>query len=239
MKEVPWRRIFVATKIPSSKLEAISSRLPRAAIALGMAILLWLYVTSTIDTQRILYPAVEVELRNLPPDMVLVSRVPTVTVTIQPLSPVLGGQIDRPRAYVDLSGVGPGVHTLPVQIEGLPGAQIVDVSPRRVRVILRKILSRKYPVQVQMSPQGINTNGKLKFTVEPKEVTVSGTMNQLSRVQKVVANINQQTLKPGTEITAEVQAYDENNRVIDSVTIDPQQVKIRITPQETPTPSPS
>jgi len=108
-------------------------------LALGFAVALWLFVTTSEKSDRVLSAPVEFD--GMPPGLVLTTDRPdSVEVQVHALRSSLSRLgPDQIRAHVNLSGASPGevaLHVLPEQVAVPAGITVVRVNPSRIRVVL-------------------------------------------------------------------------------------------------------
>ncbi len=212
-------------------------RLPRVAAALGMSLLLWLYVASIAEPpNRVQYPSVPVEVRNLGTSLVRSGPVPTVSIEMRPRPGTDGvGNEGLPQAYVDLRGLGAGTHTVPVRVENMENALSMNVQPPQVRIRLEPAVSATLPVIVP-GTNGPNSALARSARTEPQEAQVTGTGADVQRVHSVQVNVDWQAFAPGTSVSAPLVAVDRAGRSITTVSISPERVDVTVPVATTPTP---
>ncbi len=133
------------------------------------------------------------------------------------------------HAFIDVSQVGSGTHTLPVQVEIRRGpAQLVRVNPVEYHVVLEPIAERQVPVVI--IPQGTPALGYISRTptYAPRTVTVRGPtsiISDVARVQVVVPVSDQRK-----EIEGDYQpiAVDETGSPISNLEILPRIITVYI-----------
>jgi hypothetical protein len=114
--------------------------------ALGLAMALWVFVTTSEKGEVVL--AARVELDALPPGLQVVGERPdSVDVQLHGLRAVLGRLgPEQVRARVSLAGVRPGevfLRLLPEQIVVPAGVTVLRVSPSRVRLVVESVRSSR------------------------------------------------------------------------------------------------
>ena len=225
-------------RVPRARSRDGIARVPRAAIALGMSLLLWLYVSAISNPAEVppgtVYSAVPVELRNVDPNLLPVGTPPRVTVRVRSIQGIGSSDDSPPTAYVDLRGVGPGTELAPVRVEAPNNVRIVSVTPPQSRVRLEPAESRTMPVR--MAGDGVALNLLGTATLEPRQVRVSGASGVISQVEEVVAVVDALEMEPGTTHTVPVQAVDAAGKPVDAVTITPSEVQLKLPPAATPSP---
>src|SRR5690606_30918169 len=110
----------------------------------------------------------------------------SVYVTVEGPRLLLPFQIADVEVTVDLGGLGPGVHTLPVQVKQPTGLSVKSVEPREVRVSLEERAHLRLPVSVSIEgvPPGLSVH---VLSVSPSEVDVYGATSAVQRVALVSA----------------------------------------------------
>lgn len=230
-------RTPTASRAPRVR-EAALPQLPRLAVALGMSLLLWLYVASIGEpANRTRYPRVPIEVRNVRENLILSRDPPGVSIEVRALPGAsLGATAGVPSAYIDLAGRGPGAHLAPVRVEEVDGAEVVNVQPRQVRVQLEPTRSAVLPVRLSPTVRGPAAASLTRAVVQPAQVTVEGSQGELQRVAQVRADVDPRALAPGTQQAAPLLAVDAAGRAVDTVRLVPSQVVVTLPPAATATP---
>lgn len=230
-------RTPTASRAPRVR-EAALPQLPRLAVALGMSLLLWLYVASISEpANRTRYPRIPIEVRNVRESLILSRDPPGVSIEVRPLpGAALGAAARAPSAYIDLAGRGPGSHLAPVRVEEVDDAEVVNVQPRQVRVQLEPTRSAVLPVRLSPTTRGPAAASLARAVVQPAQVTVEGSQGELQRVAQVRADVDPRALEPGAQQTAPLLAVDAAGRAVDAVRLLPSQVVVTLPPAATATP---
>ena len=139
------------------------------------------------------------------------------------------------RAVVDLANVGTQQATVEVRVESRePRAEVVDVSPGEVRVVLENVTSVAVPVESRLvgtPPIGFDVGDIL---VQPEEAIVTGPESLVERVSAVEADANLTGLTTDFEQTLLLQARDESGGNIDGVTVEPETAFVQVIPLPVP-----
>lgn len=231
------RDIVSATRTATARETGGLPQVPRLAAALGMSLLLWLYVASIADPpNRIQYPSVPVEVRNLNQQLVRRGPAPTVSIEMRPI-PGANRVTDTapPSPYVDLAGLGTGFHVVPVRLEDTNNALSVEIQPPQVRVQLVPAMTATLPVQIG-SESGTSSRLAADVQISPEQVTITGAEGDVDRVKAVRANVNWQTFVPGTTVSAPIIAVNEEGHQVNAVSISPPRVQVTLPPEATVTP---
>ncbi|HZJ09835.1 MAG TPA: CdaR family protein [Trueperaceae bacterium] len=211
-------------------LKAILGRLarnwPTKLAAVGIALLLWLFVTnsSTTTTQRSLLLPLSIE--GVGPDQVAVGLPSTVAVSVSgPSSRVNRLTPEMLRATLDLNEIS-GSFEQPITVQAPQEIDVESVEPALVIGFLESITSSSLAVQVALTGQR-PPSALVEAAATPTNVTLTGRSQALDSVQRVVA------IAPaiGGGIAAVV-ALDAEGDPVPGVTIEPGQVTVAVTTRE-------
>lgn len=133
------------------------------------------------------------------------------------------------RAFVDLSGLGPGNHRAPIQVE-------VDREPTLVRQIdPDSILLRIEPAGQNSIPVRVRVEGSTALgyqaretIVSPLVTTVSGPASQVDQVAEVVARVSVEGARADIEGEFTLEALDANGEAVPHTTLSPARVLVRV-----------
>ncbi len=217
-------------------LRTLLKNLPTLLLAFALAIAVWISaVTASDPTVRRPYGrAVAIEVIGQDPGLVLTSNVPAETnvvlsapqsvwdTTLTNTSPV--------RAVVDLSGLGPGRHTVPIQIQVT--ARLVQVdsnSPDSIDVTLESLASKSFPIN--LATRGDPAVGFVASTpaLSTTEATISGAESLVNQVQQVRATLDLTNIRENVNRNLTLQALDAGDKQVKGVTISPQEVSVSLT----------
>ncbi len=201
-------------------------------LALILAVMIWVVAEVRGDpnlTQPYPFP-VPLEVVGKDPDLLLTNSLPTgVQVQLRAPQSVWARIIadQGVRAFIDLSGLGPGTYTVPVQIRvNAQPVRVEDYDPREVEVVLEERLVKPFPVEIEIQgePAVGYQFGDLEIT--PAQVTIEGPRSAVEKVKTVRARLFVQDLRNTLERWITVQAYDERGLPVDDVVLDPEQVHV-------------
>ncbi len=156
--------------------------------SLGLAFALWLVVAGEQKDERTLN--VPLKLARLPKNMALVND-PGAFVTVKlrgPKSLVKGLPRDEVDLNLDLSQLKEGENLVPVRVEEIEvprGVEVLQASPRWVRLALESVAERE--VRVAARVEGTPAAGHYfkRAYARPDRVRVVGPRSEVSRVAKV------------------------------------------------------
>lgn len=139
-------------------------------------------------------------------------------------------QLEDIRAFVDLSDVGPGPVTVPIQVEvHRKPVQVVQSSPQELSLFLEPLVERDIPVEVKL--QGHPALGFMarQPTFAPHTITVSGPQSLISQVVRSLVTVpvdKQQENVSGDFVSMPV---DETGKRVDYVQVLPRAVTVQVT----------
>lgn len=203
-------------------------------LSLGLAVLLWYVATieQARPTLRRINPGPPIEVRNRPPNLALeepVEQRVELTVRLPAAEEVSAEDF---QAWVDLEGLEPGTHALPVRVECARCAQdfiqIASYDPREITFSLEA--HKQTTFTVQAVPGGTVAPGYAAGPIQasPPEVTVSGPASLVERVDRVEAHFSIQGLRQSLEQTVDVQPVDEQGQAVAGLTVSPEEVQVLV-----------
>ena len=132
--------------------------LPTLLTALILALIVWVSaVTSSDPNEIVTYPKpIPLSVLGLDPDLIIAGdMVDTVTVTIRAPHSIQQELVSKPEsihAFVNLSGLGAGVHTLQPEVTiDIRPARVEKISPETITVTLENLLTREFPIDLQLT----------------------------------------------------------------------------------------
>ncbi|MBP1466408.1 hypothetical protein EYB53_011905 [Candidatus Chloroploca sp. M-50] len=225
----------------------VRTTLMRLALALGLSLALWAFVSfSENPEERVTFPEVQLQAIGLGDELVLVDSnslptqlLPLVQITLSTDRQQLANL--RPvdvRAVLDLTGLGPGEHLVPVNVQptrsNVSFRTVADgVEPSVVPIRLEQISSRTVPIRVDLlgSLPFSFERGEPKISFGGEPITTVQAIGPLSRIERVeeartVANIAQLRATYLGPLT--LTAVDRGGVAIDGVRLDPGNVTVEI-----------
>ncbi len=170
-------------------LRSIWKNLPTFLLAFALSIAIWVSAVTENDPteERIYSQPVIIELIGQDPSLVLTNN-PEEQLSITMRAPSsVWERITREavpvRAVVDLSGLKPGTHILPVQVQvGIRPIEIVSYSPSTIEASLEVLSNQSFPIQItQRGDPGVGFEASLPV-IDPSVANVSGPESLVKRV---------------------------------------------------------
>jgi len=179
-----------------SPLRWVIGNIGNLLLAFFLAVIVWISAVVTADpNEERTFQPVAIEVIGQNTNMLLVEDIPTHTrLTLN--APVsiwqqLENDPDLIRAWIDLSGLGPGEHVVPVKTQiNISPYRFVSIQPKEISVVLDALVVRDYPVTVTIKgdpPLGYRKDEPL---IEPSQITISGPENLVSQVERIHAYLD-------------------------------------------------
>ena len=200
-----------------------------------LALIVWVSAVWAQDPSEVRpYPSpVIVQAEGLGKDMMVVKGLPrSVRVSLRAprsLWPQIISDPDSVSAFVDLSGLAPGVYTVPVKVRlAYKPVQLVEVTPARIEVVLDYKASKEFPVRVLLSGQGATGYYAAAPLATPGSIVVSGAAGQVSRVSRVVAKVSIEGARGTIKRSVALQALDSEGNPVSGVSLSPSRVDVLV-----------
>jgi YbbR domain-containing protein len=202
-------------------------------LALVLSTLAWVVAVEDENptrTGRFPQP-IPVDLIGLPPDMILLESLEgSARVTLRATASVWANlSASDFEATADLTGLGPGVHrvSVDVRLEKTP-SRIVQIEPEAITVELDVSTERTIPVEVDV--EGEPALGYLRRApaVSPQEVTVSGPQTYVSQVVRAWTEVSIQDTTDDLEGDFPLRPQDAQGQLVSKVSLFPDVVYVRV-----------
>ncbi|HEX9028986.1 MAG TPA: CdaR family protein, partial [Anaerolineales bacterium] len=133
------------------------------------------------------------------------------------------------RAWIDLTNLGQGEHTIPVHV--LPNrspVRVVHEDPAEIHLVLEPLTSRTITVTLTIlgAPTLGYKNGEPVYT--PTQVLVSGAASLVNQVAKIQALINISNASESIDSTISLQPIDQTGKPINGVTLTPDTINVKL-----------
>jgi YbbR domain-containing protein len=214
-------------------LRWLGRNLGNLLLAFVLAVVVWVSAIVAADpSEETLYPRpLTLEIVNQDTSMLQLNSIPAqARLTLNAPRSILNRLAEDPEqlmTWIDLSGLGPGEHTVPVKAQVLLNpVRIISIEPKEVQVRLERLASRTFPVQVTVT--GTPASGYRQGTpvIEPRQVTVSGPESQVELVASVAGSLDIDGANTNIRQGIPLQAHDQTGNPIQGVEIVPQTVSV-------------
>lgn len=202
-------------------------------LSLLIATVMWLYVATAQNPLIERVMTVDLHVRGLSPSEVVVHAPGRVQVRLQgPRSALTQLSPAAVDAFVDLGGLQPGEHRVPVSVAAPPELRAVDRAPAEALVVLDTLIQRRLPVDVSLigrPPEGV-TLGPSR--VSPGYVIVSGAATQVEEVRHALVTLDTANLHQQVVTSMPVRLLDANGQEVRGLTIEPSIVEATLPVRE-------
>ena len=171
--------------------KVLRGRLFLRAIALLVAIFLWVYVGWDSETRWVRSLTLPIQYNNLQKGYKITSQRDRVQVKLRGRATNLfaadGGSI---TASLELRDLQPGKYRLPVRIEGLNGLGVLETRPTEVDVELIRLLERTVPVHYRTLGEIKRGKELLSVDIQPAEVVIRGDEDKIRAIHDAYISID-------------------------------------------------
>ncbi len=209
--------------------------LPTLLTALILAIIVWVSAVSSADPneEREYSAPIPITVLGLDPDLVVTGQYDDeVKVSIRAPRSVqerLAANPDAIHAYINLSGLKAGEHTLEPQIAiDLSPTRLTLVSPSEITLKLENILSKEVPVEIRQNgalPIGYTAGTPV---LSQDSALVIGPESQVLKVEQVVASVDLSNIITSISRQVELKALDARGVIVTGINLNPTQVNVEI-----------
>jgi YbbR domain-containing protein len=185
-------------------------------------------VASTIDTRE--FSAVKIGARGLDPETQFLRSIEPSTVQLLVEGRLADLVSTVPDVWVDVTGLGEGVHELVVRYD-IPGrVQLRSITPTRVKVDIVPVQTKEFEAVIRTEGTPANGYKVGDPIVKPNNrVFVRMPKDQLSAVAYVGAVINVEGVEANVvEQKVRLAAYDESGNEIEGAVLSPNVVEVEV-----------
>jgi YbbR domain-containing protein len=197
-------------------------------LALCIAILMWGFVHSldqNPSSQNIFAEqtfAVVPQVQNTGAGLQLITELKTVNVRVRGKNNLLSLlQKNDLQAFIDLSGIEEGRHTVPIQVSLSSGYELVSINPSQVELQLDRVVTRQIPVAVELIGETVDGYSADKPVFKPTEVLVTGPSSVVANLAKGVVNVAVDQLTSSLSGTLPVQLVDLAGQTVEGLKVEP------------------
>ncbi|MEA5079929.1 MAG: CdaR family protein [Anaerolineaceae bacterium] len=217
-------------------LRNLAKQLPTFLTAFVLALAIWVIAVNSNDpsVQKTYPSTVSVQVVGQEADMVMTSSLPNnISLTLRAPNSVWTSLIDEKvpvTAVLDLSGLGEGQHTVPIQIEvGIRPVEVISYSPRSIDVTLEPLGSNQFDINVVNTsgpPIGYQAGSPI---LDQTKATVSGAVSEVNQVTEIRASLDLSQVQADISEEITLKAYDAAGNIVKGVSISPEKVTVNET----------
>jgi YbbR domain-containing protein len=213
----------------------LASNIRTFLLALVLGASVWLSAVTGADPDEVrVYPnPVSLEVIGQDPSLVLTSEIPsTIEVTLRAPHSVweqLIAQENSVSSILDITGLSAGEHMQTIQIRiGARPAKIVLATPETVTFTLEALDTQSLPVDIIVSGKPAIGYQAGDATVEPTQIAISGPESIVKQAARARVLVNLEDARESVDEVFDVQILDEENSLLNGVTINPQSARVMI-----------
>jgi YbbR domain-containing protein len=214
-------------------LRWLGRNLSALLLAFLLAVVVWVSAVLATDpnVEADYTRPVELEVLYQDPGFLQVAEIPsTVRLTLnapQSIWQQLNANQDHVHAWIDLSGLRDGTHIVPVKTQvQLTPVQVVHIEPAEVEVTMEPLVTRDFPVHVEVTGDpalGYRMGG---LQVIPPNVSVSGPMTLADRVASIQASLDVTGASDTARKVIAILPVDANGELVSGLTLTPPTVEV-------------
>lgn len=204
----------------------------RLLLSFVLAVALWLYVTSKQDPTQSwdFAQPLPISPLNVRQGYVVANDLPLVHIRVRADTHIVQVTSASFHTFVDLNAVGPGTHSVKVNVVPDPGISILSVTPPRVKVVVEALQTSHVPVRWHFSgklPPGYRLGD---IRVNPTTVQVQGPQSAVSAVYQAVIFVDLTGARSGIEGTYPLVAENSQNVTVNvsHLQLDPTSADINV-----------
>jgi len=202
-------------------------------LSLLIATTMWWYVANAQNPVVERSLTVDLHIQGLGSNEVVVQAPSRVQVRLQgPRGAIVQLTPAVLYASVDLYGLGPGDHQVPVYVAAPPDVRVLDRRPPEAFVALDMLARKRVPVQVDLTgspPEGV-TVGTPRLA--PTSVLVSGAAREVGEVRQATVTLDTTNLHQQAASSLAVHLVDANGQEIRGLTAEPTTVQVVLPARE-------
>lgn len=180
-------------------------------ISVVLAVLLWIYIGNQGGTStRQDTVTANLQYLNLEEGLSIEKAPKTTSVKLW------GAYSERGTisAYIDLAGLRPGTHRLPVKLEAVRGAMFTRANPKEVEVVLTHLQEQELRVDYQITTNPPPGYELLDLVTTPDKCIINGEVSILSQVNRIVCPVNLGNVRGVQSYRLRLQARDASGNEI-------------------------
>ncbi|MBN1146249.1 MAG: hypothetical protein JXA78_03260 [Anaerolineales bacterium] len=213
-------------------LRWLARNLSTLVLAFVLAVVVWVSAVVTADpNQEDVFQAAPIEQVGQNPGLLLVGDIPTQAyLTLNAPRSIwerLNNDPGLVEAWIDLSGLGPGEHTVEVKAYvDINPVRLIKVDPQTIHLTLEPLSQQDFSVQLTVSgdlPLGYKKGAPL---VTPQLVTVSGPKSAVERVSQARVSLDISGAIETIQQDIPVEIVDDNGEPVSNLTVSPRLVTV-------------
>jgi len=207
--------------------------LPTLLTAFVLSLAVWISAVTANDpiVEKTFPGAIPIEVIGQSSNMIITTNLPVLSSLVlsapQSVWDVALNEQGAVRAVIDLSGLEPGTHNLPIQIQIVPRpVRLVNQAPETVSLTLETLAVKELPVSLVLRGTLATGYQAGDARLDAELVTITGAAPMVNRVAKVRATLDVNQANQTINRVVTLVALDETDAVVNDVTIVPSEVNV-------------
>jgi len=207
--------------------------LPTLLTAFVLSLAVWISAVTANDpiVEKTFPGAIPIEVIGQSSNMIITTNLPVLSSLVlsapQSVWDVALNEQGAVRAVIDLSGLEPGTHNLPIQIQIVPRpVRLVNQAPETVSLTLDTLAVKELPVSLVLRGTLATGYQAGDARLDAELVTITGAAPMVNRVAKVRATLDVNQANQTINRVVTLVALDETDAVVNDVTIVPSEVNV-------------
>lgn len=199
--------------------------------ALLLSTALWTVVTTSQNPDVVdVFPSIPVELRNVPPGMIVRNEPQPVSITVVAPSDVMPGlRAAKFQATIDLSRGARGLQDVPVEVLSIDNrVKVQDVQPPKLSVLLEQVKRKDVPVRAKVGGDRVPGYLTRAPKLTPDTVAVSGPETLVDQVAAAVADVSLTGVTSSINQVFRIVPQNSAGERVDRVTVSPESVLVEL-----------
>jgi YbbR domain-containing protein len=217
----------------SRLVRRIWSNLGTFALSFVLAMAVWISAVVAADpNEECAQPnTVSLEVTGKDSDLLVIGELPkTISVRLQAPTSIcreLASQPELVRAFVDLTGILEGDHTLLVAVDPtIQPVRILEILPREIIIVLEELARIELPIATMLSGEPARGFQTEPPVLEFERAQVSGPQSLVERVVEIWAELDIGGAQATISEEVSLNGVDQNGQTITGVSIEPQTVRL-------------
>ena len=203
------------------------------AIAIFMALILWLFVTGDKITRstpsRKVWQEVPIRVESLNQDYIITDMVASVDVTLEGLPDAFEDlPVQEIDVYIDLAGKETGNHLVRVQANPPRGLSIIMLNPEQIRVSIEAYYSEDFDLEIELIGEPAPGWILQEYSIIPEQVLIGAPESIFEKIDRMVLLIDVTGMRLIESVELKPIAYDEDGLRINGLVIDPSLITVRL-----------
>ncbi|MFH1453881.1 MAG: CdaR family protein [Armatimonadota bacterium] len=213
-------------------LQSLRKNINLKLLSLFFAVLLWIYVCfyqNPLSEVLARVDVVDVKIKNVPANLIVLDMPKKVTLKVKGVPKIISSiKPDKFDVYMDLADKKLGSNWVYIKVNSPSGVDVVDVNPKRVKIMLDEKEKRFFPVESKPVGSLPPSYSLEKILIDKDTAVIEGPSTILDRIRNVYAQPTLTDEKTDFVQKVELAAYDSREKPLSQLTINPKYVFVTV-----------